>query len=137
MQLAAWSREAAEDHLCDTGGGWQGVHDRSNGDCRRAIRGETVDPGGNRREGHRRKPVLVAELHRTPIARCKQSILVELPAIPHRANGMDHVPGGQPIALGDLCLAGRAAMKHTAFGDEIGSSGAMNRAVDTAATEQR
>ena len=44
---------------------------------------------------------------------------------------------GLCLALGDLCLAGRAAMKHTAFGDEIGSSGAMNRAVDTAATEQR
>jgi hypothetical protein len=43
----------------------------------------------------------------------------------------------QAIAAGDLRLSGRAAAERAAFGQQIGTGGAVNGAVDTAAAEQR
>src|SRR6266851_3864280 len=57
--------------------------------------------------------------------------------MPYRADGMNHVARGQLIAAGDLGLAGRAALKRSALGEEIGSGRAMDGAVDTAAAQQR
>jgi hypothetical protein len=50
---------------------------------------------------------------------------------------MDDMPGGETIAAGQLRLAGRTAAEHATFGQQLGAGGAMDRAVDTAATEQR
>ena len=50
---------------------------------------------------------------------------------------MDHMPRRQPIAAGDLGVAGLAAMERAAFGEQLGPGGAMDRAVDAAAAEQR
>jgi hypothetical protein len=47
------------------------------------------------------------------------------------------MPGRQPIAARDLGVAGGATAERAAFGEQVGARGAMNRAVDATATEQR
>jgi hypothetical protein len=50
---------------------------------------------------------------------------------------VDDVPGRQPVPAGNLGRAGIAAVKPAAFGQQIRSGRAMDRAVDPAAAEQR
>jgi hypothetical protein len=57
-------------------------------------------------------------------------------AVPDRSNGVDDMPGGKPITLRDLGIAGSAAAQRTALGKQFGSGGAMDRAIDTASTEE-
>src|SRR4051794_6110174 len=47
------------------------------------------------------------------------------------------MPGWKFVAFGDLGIACCAAAEGTAFSQQLRPSGAMNRAVDTAAAEQR
>jgi len=47
------------------------------------------------------------------------------------------MPGRQPVAFGDLGVAGCAAMERAAFGKQFGTGAAMDRAIDAAATKQR
>jgi hypothetical protein len=49
---------------------------------------------------------------------------------------MNHMPRRQPISQGDFSVAGLAAMQRAAFGKKLRSRGAMDRAIDAAATEQ-
>jgi len=56
--------------------------------------------------------------------------------VPHGADGMDHPLGWQPIAAGDLGIARGAAAERLAFGEEIGTGGAVNGAVDATAAKQ-
>jgi len=58
-------------------------------------------------------------------------------ALPDRADRVDHVPGRQPVAGGRLRLARTAAAEPTALLEQLGTGGAVNRAVDAAAAEQR
>ena len=67
----------------------------------------------------------------------KQFFLMTIAAVPDRSDSMDHIPGGKPIALCDLCFAGRAAVQGTAFGQQFWPGGPVNGAVDTAAAQQR
>lgn len=57
--------------------------------------------------------------------------------MPDRADGVDHVLGREPIAFGDLGVAGLAAVQGPALGEQLGARGAMDRAIDAAASEQR
>ena len=50
---------------------------------------------------------------------------------------MNHMPRRQPIALGDLGVAGLAAVERAAFGEQLGPGRAMDRAIDATAAEQR
>ena len=50
---------------------------------------------------------------------------------------MDHMPRREPVAFGDLGVAGGAAAERTAFGQKLWPRGAMDRAVDAAAAEKR
>lgn len=45
--------------------------------------------------------------------------------------------GRQPVTLGQLCIAGLAAIEHATFEFELRPGGAVNGSVDPAATEQR
>ena len=78
-----------------------------------------------------------AELQRAAIARGQRLVFAFSAAVPDRSDGMNDMPRRKPVALGDLGVAGFAAMKRAAFGEQLGSCGAMNRAVDAAAAEQR
>ena len=59
-----------------------------------------------------------------------------VPAAPDRADRVDHMAGGQPIAARDPRLAGRAAADLAAFLEKLRTGGAMDGAVDAAAAEQ-
>jgi hypothetical protein len=80
--------------------------------------------------------VFLAQLDRATIARRKQIVLADCAAVPHRPNRVDHVLGLEPIAFGDLGVAGFAAMEHPAFGHELRPRSTMDRAVDAAPAEQ-
>ncbi|SDJ81905.1 hypothetical protein SAMN05444171_0640 [Bradyrhizobium lablabi] len=64
-------------------------------------------------------------------------ILASVAAVPDRPDRMNHMFGRQPVALGDLGVAGGAAMQGAAFGKQFGTGSPMDRAIDTAAAEQR
>ena len=123
--------------MVDDGGGGQRIYHGCDRDLRGAIGGEAIDPGGDRRKGHRGKAVLLAQRDRMAIAGGEQIIFAVAAAIPHRTNRMDHVPGLETIPFGDLGIAGRATMQRTAFGQQLRPRGPMNRAIDPTAAEQR
>ena len=50
---------------------------------------------------------------------------------------MDHVLRGQAVAERDLGVAGGAAAERAAFAQQLRPGGAVDRAVDPAAAEQR
>jgi len=81
--------------------------------------------------------MLVTELDRAPVARGQQLRLAPVAALPDRPDGVDHMAGRQPVAFGDLGLAGLTAMEHAAFQDEIRARGTVDRAVDATAAKQR
>ena len=107
------------------------------GDGRRAIGGETIDAGGDRGICQRSKRIGLSQFKRAAIAGGEQFILARVAAVPDRTDGMDHVPGRQPISAGDFGIAGRAAIQRAAFGKQFGPGRAMDRAIDAAAAEQR
>ncbi len=73
---------------------------------------------------------------RAAIAGSKQFFLVGLAAVPHRPDGMDHMPSPEPIAAGDFRLAGFGAAEASAFGQQLRSGSAMNGAVDATAAQE-
>ncbi len=79
----------------------------------------------------------LAQFDGPAIARRKRLIFAVAAAVPDGSDGVDHMPRRQPIALGDLGVAGLATIQHAAFDRELRPGCAMNRAVDAAAAEQR
>ena len=57
-------------------------------------------------------------------------------AIPYRADGVNHVLRRQPISARDLCCAGRTAAQLFTLGAQLRTGGAMDCAIDAAATQQ-
>jgi hypothetical protein len=57
--------------------------------------------------------------------------------MPNRSDGMNDVPRRQPIPFGDFGVAGGAATKRAAFCQQLRPCRAMDRAIDTAAAQQR
>ena len=81
--------------------------------------------------------MIPTQFDRTAIARRQRRILAMASAMPHRTNGMDHMPRRQSITFGDFGAAGRAAMEGAAFGEKLRPGRAMDRAIDAASTQQR
>ena len=57
-------------------------------------------------------------------------------AVPHRADGMNHMPCRKPVTPGDFGIAGRTAVQGAAFGEKLRPGRAMDRAIDATAAEQ-
>jgi hypothetical protein len=81
--------------------------------------------------------VRLAQLQRAAITRRQRLVLAFAAAMPDRADGMNDMPRRQTITLGDLGVAGCAAAKRAAFGEQLRPGGTMDRAIDAAAAEQR
>ena len=79
----------------------------------------------------------LAKFERTPITRCQRFVFALASAVPDRAHGMNHEPRRQPITPGDFGVAGVAAMEGAAFRQQLWAGRSVDRAVHTAATEQR
>ena len=77
------------------------------------------------------------ERKRGAIAGGEQFLLALVAAAPDRPDRVNDVPGLEPVAAGDLGGTGVAAAQRLALGQELGSGGAMDGAVDAAAAEQR
>jgi hypothetical protein len=137
MQPTAVGREAAEDDPCHGRGRSQRIDNGGDRNTGGAVGRKAIDAGRNRWKGHGCKPVLLAELHRAAIAGGEQIVLAEGTAVPHRPNRVNHVLGLEPIALGNLGVAGLAAVEHPAFGHELRPRRPMDRAIDAAPAEQR
>jgi hypothetical protein len=58
-------------------------------------------------------------------------------AMPNRSDRMDDMPRRKPVSSGDLGVAGFAATKRAAFGEQLRSGGTMDRAIDAASAKQR
>jgi hypothetical protein len=123
----------------DASHGWrlgQRIHRRRDRDPRRTIRGKAIDAGGNRGKGNRGKAVLLAQFDGTGVTRRQRLIDGGTSPIPDRADGMNDVSRRQTIALGNFGAAGFTPVQHAAFGEELGTRGAVDRTVDAAPTEQ-
>lgn len=105
------------------------------------------DPGGigdrvavhaaaDRRKGDRAEVVLRTQLEGVSIAAREDSRFAVVAAGPDRADGVNDVAGGQPVAARDLRFARAAAVERFAFGQKLGTGGAVNGAIDSAAAEQ-
>jgi hypothetical protein len=136
MQGGTVFGEAAENNAPDRGRRRKRIRRHGYRDVSGAIGGETVDAGGNRGEGDRSNAMSLAEFDGAAIARRQGLVFALAPAMPDRADGMDHMPRRQPIPLGDLGVAGRTAMERAAFGQKLGPGRAMDRTIDTAPTKQ-
>ena len=58
----------------------------------------------------------LAEFDRAGVAGRQRLIFVLASAVPHRTDGMNHMPSRQTITFGDFGVAGLAAMERAAFG---------------------
>jgi hypothetical protein len=79
----------------------------------------------------------LAEFDRAGVAGCQRLIFVLASAVPHRPDGMNHMPRQQTVTPGDFGAAGLAAMERAAFGQQLRPGRAMDRTIDAATAEQR
>ena len=128
--------EGHEADFLDREHGCQAILDRGHGEAGRGLERVAVDAGADAGKGDRPDAVGDRELEGIPIAGSEQRRLALAAAVPDRAHGVDHVTGRQSVALGDPGLAGRAAADFSAFVQELGPGGTVDRAVDPAAAEQ-
>ncbi len=79
----------------------------------------------------------LAEFERAAIARSQRLILTLASAMPDRPYGVNHMPRREPVASGYFGIARAATAEAAALGQQLRSRGAVDRAVDTTAAEQR
>ena len=89
-----------------------GVHRHA----QRLILGVAEDAGGDQWESHRFAVVLLGQRKARLITGDKLLPLAAAAAVPHGADGVDRIPAGQAIGLGDLGIAGLAAAQRPALG---------------------
>ena len=109
-----------------------GDRDRARGFGRIAVHAR-----GDRGERHRRRAELVGLLERAPIAAREQLGLAVPAAPPHRSDGVDDPRRAEPEAGRRLCVTDRATAQLAARGEQLWTGGAVDRAVDSAAAQQR
>ena len=88
---------------------------------------------GTRSSADRARP----RAQRRAIAGREQIRLAARAAVPHRPDRVDDVFRRQVVAARDLRRAGGAAAERSAFRQQLPSGGAVDRAIDPAAAEQR
>ena len=69
------------------------------------------------------------------VAGRQQLIFAEASPVPYWADGMNHMPRRQPITPGDFRVAGFTAVQGAAFSQQLGTSRAMDRAIDATAAK--
>lgn len=78
--------------------------------------------------------MLGGDFHRAAVAGGEQPIFVALAAAPDRPNRMDDIARLELEAGRDFGVAGRAAAERQAGFEQFGPGGAMDRAIDAAAS---
>src|SRR5437867_948953 len=126
-----------KDHLVDLILGCEEFSGGFYSDLRSFLEWIAVGAATDRRKGYRLDSVFHCNLQRISVAICQGLRLAVLPAAPDRSDGVNDESSGQTIATSDFRFAGFTAAKRAAFREQFMSSGAMNRAIDSAAAEQR
>src|SRR5260221_1800873 len=108
----------------------------AHGDFGGSLHRIAVDAAADGREREAADPVRERKLEAAPVAGREQLRLPARPAVPDRADGVDHMLRRQSIAAGDLRVARGAAAERTAISQQLLTRGAMDCAVDPAAAEQ-
>jgi len=78
----------------------------------------------------------LAKFKRSTITGREQILLAVPAAIPHRADGVDHVFRRKPISPGDFGITGLASVEHAAFGNKLGPGGPMNGTIHPATAQE-
>ena len=94
----------------------------------RLILGVAEDAGGDQRKGHRLAVMLFSQHKARSVAGDKLLPLAVAAAVPHGADGVDHILARQVVGIGDLGVAGLAAAQRPALGQQL----RPRRAVDAA-----
>src|SRR5262245_12758461 len=129
--------EAAKNDAREVGITLEGGGQRADGDVGGRVRGIAVDAGGYGREADGAKAPRARQGQGADIGAGEQLGLTRPPTPPHRAHGMNDMPGLEPIAPRDLGLARPATAERTALGHKLRAGSAMDGAVDPASAEQR
>jgi len=101
-------------------------------DACRLLQRISIRTGADRREGDGFQLVTFDQLETGPICALQQLFLALYSAVPHGADGVDHVPRRQTVAAGQPCLAGRTSVQGTAFGQQVGPCSRMDGSVNAA-----
>ena len=112
------------------------VHNSFEGHRGGQRNGIAVNSGGDGGKIHTLDPVGCGQFQTGAVAGGQQRGFVPAAAVPDGAGGVDDIPGGQIVALGQLGLPRFAATQRAAFRQQFRSRGAMDGAVHTAASQQ-
>jgi hypothetical protein len=111
-------------------------------DLRRLVQRIAIYAAADRRECDRLHAQRFGQLQRLPVAVGEQRRFVALAVVPDRAHRVQYMARRQRMGAGGAHFAGRATHARAqlrqlrALGQQCGPGRAMDRAVDTAATEQ-
>jgi hypothetical protein len=137
MQFAAAPGKAAKYDAGQRGRRRQRFYRRGDRNFGGTFCWKSEGAGRNRGKRRRFEIVVTAKLDRAAIAQGELLILPAIAAVPDRSDGMNHMPRWKEISLGDLGVAGLAAVELTALSQQLGPGRIMDRAIDAPSAEQR
>src|ERR1039458_3213931 len=126
MNLECGPAKADQPHLCHRRIPLQERLCLAHRDAGGAFHWEPVGPGADRGESNSADAMLFTEREAATVAACQQIIFPVLAITPDRTNRMDDPLCRQPVASGDLRLAGRATAQLPAFLEQLRSGNATN-----------
>ena len=93
--------------------------------------------GGDQRKCHRLTAVLLRQRKARPVAGGELFPLAVLTAVPHRADGVDHIFARQAVRACNLGLAGPAAAQRPALLEQLRPRRTVDAAIHAATAQQR
>src|SRR5687768_16250531 len=111
-------------------------HDLVDGNARGALQWEAIGTGRDRRERDRRCPDRCGQFETLPIAGSEELVFSSVPTLPDRTDCVDDPLRWQIEPGREAGLAGRAAADLAGCYQEAGPGGAVDRAIDPAATKK-
>ncbi len=133
MRGSGSRREATQDDLGESAAVRD---DRVYGDCGGPLHGEAVDTRGDCRKADRGGAGVGSHRQGTTVATGEQSLLVASTPMPYRSDRMNHEPGWEVEARGQLGVARFTAIEEAASLEKPRACRAVDRAIDTAAAQQ-
>src|SRR5579884_1156832 len=137
IYLARFLLPEHEGHFVDVFVGCQELASGFDGHLSGFLDWITVSAAADRWKGDGFDTVLRRQAQRIAIAIGQRLGLATVAAAPNRTHGVNDKARRQPITLCDFCFARPTAAKRPAFLEQFRAGGAMNRAVNAAAAEQR
>src|SRR6266478_1527377 len=126
-----------KDHFLDLALGREKFAGCFQRNLRRFLNGIAIGAATDRRKRYCFDSVFHCNLQRIPIAICQRLSLAVCPAAPDRAHRVNDELSGQTIGASNFRFAGSTTAECAAFGQQFRAGRAMNRAIDSSATEKR